>query len=231
MVRMRPIVGLMIAGVCAWVWADASFASRSQDLELPSMPTPDAVVVDTGVEEVPTPPAVVEVAGSAEAESGIKEIAVRLASVAADYQCGSMNCTTAMNQVDQWVQTLDTQYVGYDAMPAWQDCRNQCVQFQSSLPCCEETVISDVLISEEIIGEQIIEPIPMAESCLPACEGAPLSDYGSCGGGCGFGGGGGGGGFGGGGLLGAGLGAAALAVGLADDDGGTRTIIQAYDGT
>jgi uncharacterized membrane protein YgcG len=191
------------------------------------MPTPEAVTAETAVDEVPTPPVVVATPGSAEAASGIGEISTRLASLTADYQCGSVDCSTAMAQVDQCVQTLDTQYLGCDSMPAWQDCRNQCVEFQSTLPCCEETVISDVLISEEIIGEQIIEPIPMAEACLPACEGAPFSDYGSCGGGCGFGGGGGGGGFGGGGLLGAGLGAAALAVGLADDDGGRR----AYDGT
>ena len=84
MVRMRPVVGLMIAGVCAWVWADASFANRTQDLGPASMPTPEAVTAETAVDEVPTPPVVVATPGSAEAASVIGEISTRLASMTAD---------------------------------------------------------------------------------------------------------------------------------------------------
>lgn len=223
MVRLRSIAGLLIAGICVWAWADASFANRAQD---PTTPAEQAESLSPAVVDdvVPTPPAEVAVADTPEAVAGIGEITARLASLTADYQTGAVDCATTLMQIDQCVQTLDTQYLGCDAMPAWQDCRNQCVEFQATLPCCEETIISDVLISEEIIGETILEPIPMDQSCLPPCD---TCSYGgsSCGGGCG---GGGGGGFGGGGgLLGAGLGAAALAVGLADDDSSSG----GYDGT
>jgi hypothetical protein len=228
MVRLRPFIGLSIACLCAWVWVDSSFASRlladsvEDTTEEVAIPVVEEAAVVTAVE--PAQPASTTVAAP-EAISGINAISMQVASLSSDFMAGSLDCNAALQQVNQCVQTLDTQYVACEAMPVWQDCRNQCVEFQATLPCCQETIISDVLIDEQIISEEIVavEPIPMDECCLPQAQACDFGGYGGCGG-CG------GGGGGGGGLLATGLGAAALAVGLADDDssGGGGG---GYDGT
>ncbi|MFK7819102.1 MAG: hypothetical protein AB8G99_10315 [Planctomycetaceae bacterium] len=229
MVRLRPFVGLTVACLCAWLWIDSSFAGRidadtmadmPEDVALTQLESPQTEAAAPA--DVPLPTAAQSV--PVEATAGISEISVQIASLSSDFMAGSLDCNTALAQVNQCVQTLDTQYLACETMPVWQDCRNQCVEFQASLPCCQETIISDVLIGEEIISEEIVaaDPIPMDECCLPPAAACDFGGYGSCGG-CG---GGGGGGFGGG-LLGTGLGAAALAVGLADDDSSSG----GYDGT
>lgn len=233
---MRSFIGLALAGVCAWVWADASFAGRSEIEDVVVTAGTEEPVLDAGTPTAaPTTldPAVPTVtANSVEAVAGISELFTNLETLVADYNAGTVDCGAALGQCNQCMQTLDTQYLGCQAMPAWQDCRNQFVEFQSTLPCCQETVISDVLVSEQIIGETIIgevaplAPVPMDQCCLP-----PVDSYGFSGGACGGCGGGGGGGFGGGGgLLGPALGATALGLSLADDDDGGGGG-GAYDGT
>ena len=181
---MRSFIGLALAGVCAWVWADVLFASRSET-EDPVVKSVEPVL-DAGppVLEAATPDPAAVAVGTPAATAGISELSTNLTTLMADYNAGTVDCGTALGQCNQCMQTLDSQYLGHQAMPAWQDCRNQAVEFQASLPCCQETVISDVLISEQVIGEPIIEaplaPIPMDQCCLP-----PVEPVGFAGGACG----------------------------------------------
>ena len=172
-------------------------------------------VVDVAVNEsVPTP------AGESDLRAKRQELSAlkgQIQKIALRYETGEATCTETLASLSQCSTQLTSDLSCCQSEPVWNDCQSHISTVQSTLPCYSEPIVTEQVISEEIIvapaEEVAVEPVP-EQAPLPFAP-APAPYIG----------GGGGSGGGGGGLVqfaGLGLGAAALFLALDDDDEGKK---------